>query len=526
MNSDNKILTWTASHKKTIFVILLILFIILIASRYSLVEVNISSGNESGVYFNNIDTSESKEYKIKSKKIILVPKGNYSIDLYSGNNSSVYYSSFRGFSFNKVNLTTKDQKLASYLGESSFRCVQPLKQGHGFIGYSCNSTLDHQGIEAIYNNSTDSLLNIDDVYEKIKNVNIDFSSGIEIKKYNNSFLVVFKDSEGSLVLQKINHDGTFDTPKVYKNITIDNIKDSNIATDIQNKQVAILSVKESKIFIINTEKDTLKEQKLKKPKDRDLDNATILVNKNSTYIIDGFAHIDSLEAGHMNERGESEGHDEETPNTDPLIIKMELSSDKTTVTKLPKDFKINKLTLSSDRLLITSLDTSVKPFLLNNDGRLSSFPVDSKELLNPCFINSDLYYISSDKKNIYQYSTDQKTAFLLYTTYINTIEDVFCDDNGFMFSLSADNNQLYKYFLLTDTDLGSDETRVEEFTPISWTYKADTYEITQTESSVRVKIVYDSDGNGRSPDNELISELNKLFSDKGINTNKIKYVFE
>ncbi len=512
----NNFLTSITKNKKLLFFGFGFVVILYICSQFGLVIIQTEDNSNKKVFINKIlsNSKQTKGYDIKKSKTMIVKKGNYSFDMYKDNQTSTVYSKIKGFWVKKLFIKNFNQKSSEYVGESGFDCMNA--KGENVLLYSCKNNIDTNsvGIELVNSESgiKKSVFNYD-YLDSYTNLDVDQNGGITIKNISDGLIIFLKNKAGKLLSIKVNFSGQLENPKTFENVDVKTvISDKNIDTNTEGSSFSALFGNE----LFYSENNQIKKINV----NSSVTNYRIVYLDSSIYLFDDQQAIDNIGAEHMGKNNVNKSEKTE-------VVRIDKKSNKVKNIKLDENFMINYFSKNDKSLLLFAANTTKRPIMLDDNGKKSELLIDTNNIISPCLSSDFFYFVSSDRMFIYQYSFKDSLSKVLYQTQKFSINSISCM-NDVVGINSLDNNtsdSLNKLFRLSDEQIGY-ETRITEFLPMTYTYKSDTYDLSLMGKKIVVKLSYDSDGNGRSSDKDLTDEFNKIFSEKGLNTTNLQYIFQ
>lgn len=523
-----KFIKFFKTKKLLVFLALLILIFVIFISKHSLVMIALENSSEKTVYISSLNDQSStlRTYEIKNKKLIVLPKGRYSIKLYDETKSSTYYKTFGGFRYSKIKLELNPQKKSSYLGDTNFTCVYSTKDVRKNIFYSCNG-LD-QNIEIDENNvkrtiANPNSLDIEDETGINSETNADVNLESITKPLGDGLLSFYFSGPNTLETWFLDQDGTYDTPKKYNNLNISRMNSVNTVTANDDKSSMFSILDNATLYVFDNNANTSKKIDLSKELGQ-YQVIKLAMSNSKVFVLARDDISNTIE------------HETQEPTNQQLkdiykkqhFLEIDSSSEKITKHKLPEGFVFNQSAISSNgNLVITPTNSDLQPIVLKNK-KTKPILLDSRDIIELCWKDTDsLIYISGDRKKIFSHSVSKSGSFLVYETSTSTISNLGCQNGKINFSLLSNKDVLgnkQNFFEIIDENF-TNSVRLETILPMSYTYKADTYRLFMVGDEIKVSLIYDSDKNGPSSKEDLMTEFERILIEKGVDKSNIKYSF-
>ncbi len=468
---------------KQIAIIISILFIIIFLFILSMFNIVIISGNSNDSKEISIKKTSALEYSHvfslkKGSKMLILPKGEYAVDARSGNMQTTYGLHLGGFSIKKLPVTTKQQRLSSFIGVSAQKCAIDNEKTQSTIYFPCDPNTG----ETVEHNGTALNLPIDSIDEQQQTVNTTstHSENISsvIKPYLGGVLQVYTVNNTLFARQINGQTGTVTAEEKLADDYSSILTDTSVITspDVSESLFGIYEEDAEAVRIFQNLPDT-EPNVISLPDTIKNDKAS--VNKlyiSKKYLYSVYAQDSGILEYHDDTGDAIEEMGEEMTDAQRkqrvIIIDIQSGEIEQEETIKPNDTpRLISANASGDILFAPKLGSKQKSLLYLKDNKLQkkSFPVNDVQFM--CWKDTEnLYYSSQTDDNvgqIFEYSAKDNASYLVYENSTAVISSLHCNDATVYFTLSSDDDGLtdeYPHYKLTNTP--SKAVQLENILPL------------------------------------------------------------
>lgn len=503
---------------RRIIVAVILFFVIGILSfvlSFSWLTISSETREEKIVYIRRTDGTSVKNFTLpQGSKRLLMSRGEYTIEVSSGDSFSSYQKNLKLFS-DKLEVELVKPKSSVFLGNSELPCSKQQPSGLALF-YSCglmtvsSITLERQAVEKVREDTVELPETIGEEKE--------FSTALE--DYGEDFIeaTVF---ENKLTIRLRNQAGAKpDSQPVIVSGFSGRISDAAFSAS-QSANFSVFNTSNNEVLLFADIKDASPGRvKLEGRIDEGL-STQIFAGPSYTFLVNSQTaeHLEDLPEG-------AEGS--EAP-AQPKIIVIDNKEGKIVKEQdLPAGLIARSIVAGpNDRLLfLLTGDDEGEVHLYSPDKGLEQMGLSPKGVQQACWKdNNSFYYLADAGRAIYLHSLDKQASFRLYAIDTNFIRSLSCSSGQLYFAIDKEGNEkleLSHYNLGTEVHTGS---RVEGVLPFYYTMDGDTLRFEETRSGVTVTLAYDSNNNGPPDKDAVIKKLTDILKENGVETKGLNIKF-
>jgi hypothetical protein len=485
-------------------------FIVSYLLTHSMLTIE-SAGNESRTIYIRKEGFEEKIVLKNSSRRLILPSGNYEIEVLNEDSQSLYEKNLGIFWPQRLAAETAPPLSSNYLGSNALGCVKKL--GVSIVNYSCRPSrlgFIDEGTSKLIEDSGDQ-----NYYKNLE------TTSLALAPYGTAFVEASKNNSSLAVKER----GPGGQAK-----TLFSIQD--FGGEVSD---STLSVFENGFTVFDNEGSTLYFSSRSAPSKYEsiaLDEG--LFEKDSArgaQIFDAgaFVYIFSLASEEESSGGPTNGEEGHGDSATVIVVDKSRREVRKTV-GLNRDWVVNSMAAGprGTLLILLSGSASKRIYSVEPTGKVRALLGVTETVQQACSSdNQSFYYAARGGHTLYKYVVAKKASFKVYENPANSVASITCGDGGLYFVLNNERDDtvgLNAHYRLGDNPHAG--PRLDAVLPVYITVNQDTIKFSEDDQGgITASLLYDADGNGSTSQEAAKAELLKKLQEKNIDITGLVITF-